>query len=87
MAVNGTSAASIEQEAHHISNGHVKVNNWDAAGPAAFDFRSMWLLIMDESVELTQPRRCHDHAYDTHAECHCVYNVDGRCLPTGPAYQ
>ena len=50
MAVNGTSAASIEQEAHHISNGHVKVNNWDAAGPAAFDFRSMWLLTGDESI-------------------------------------
>ncbi|KAK4560870.1 hypothetical protein LTR86_005450 [Recurvomyces mirabilis] len=30
----------IEKEAHHLSNGDVKVNNWSAPGPAAFDFRS-----------------------------------------------
>lgn len=30
----------IEEEAHHISNGEVPVNNWAQAGPAAFDFRS-----------------------------------------------
>jgi hypothetical protein len=31
---------NIEQEAHHQSNGHAKVNNWQQPGPAAFDFRS-----------------------------------------------
>ena len=30
----------IEDEAHHISNGSVQVNNWTSPGPAAFDFRS-----------------------------------------------
>jgi threonine aldolase len=30
----------VEDEAHHISNGEVKVNNWAEPGPAAFDFRS-----------------------------------------------
>ena len=30
----------VEEEAHHISNGDVKVNNWEQPGPAAFDFRS-----------------------------------------------
>ncbi|KAF2157479.1 hypothetical protein K461DRAFT_284079 [Myriangium duriaei CBS 260.36] len=40
MATNGIDKSSIEHDAHHISNGNVKVNNWDAPGPAAFDFRS-----------------------------------------------
>ncbi|KAF2724446.1 hypothetical protein K431DRAFT_310016 [Polychaeton citri CBS 116435] len=30
----------IEQEAQHIANGEVKVNNWSHPGPAAFDLRS-----------------------------------------------
>ena len=44
MATNGTAPAmdkhTIEKEAQHLSNGDVKVNNWSAPGPAAFDFRS-----------------------------------------------
>lgn len=30
----------VEEEASHISNGSVKINNWAQPGPAAFDFRS-----------------------------------------------
>ncbi|KAK3686590.1 hypothetical protein LTR37_019651 [Vermiconidia calcicola] len=44
MATNGAAPAlkrqRVEEEAEHISNGEVKVNNWSEPGPAAFDFRS-----------------------------------------------
>jgi len=30
----------VQDEAHHLANGDVKVNNWSQPGPAAFDFRS-----------------------------------------------
>lgn len=33
-------AQQVEDEARHLSNGEVKVNNWAEPGPAAFDFRS-----------------------------------------------
>ena len=37
---------NIEQEAHHQSNGHAKVNNWQQPGPAAFDFRNTTLPLL-----------------------------------------
>ena len=40
MATNGLSQEGIEKTAQKLSNGDVKVNNWSAPGPAAFDFRS-----------------------------------------------
>lgn len=45
MATNGAPALErkqVEQEANHLGNGDVKVNNWSQPGPAAFDFRSMY---------------------------------------------
>lgn len=43
MATNGASALeqkTVEEEAQHLSNGDVKINNWSHPGSAAFDFRS-----------------------------------------------
>ncbi|KAK5174482.1 uncharacterized protein LTR77_001562 [Saxophila tyrrhenica] len=44
MATNGEAPAlkrqRVQKEAEHVSNGEVKVNNWEQPGPAAFDFRS-----------------------------------------------
>ena len=43
MATNAAPALrpqAVEEEAQHLSNGDVKVNNWSRPGPAAFDFRS-----------------------------------------------
>jgi threonine aldolase len=44
MTTNGTAPAlkrqRVEEEASHLANGEVAVNNWSAPGPAAFDFRS-----------------------------------------------
>ena len=45
MATNGEVALqpeAVEKEAHHLSNGEAKVNNWSEPGSAAFDFRSTY---------------------------------------------
>lgn len=49
----------VHEEAQHLTNGAVKVNNWSQPGPAAFDFRSMSLQPPSNFLEpTTDPAMC-----------------------------
>ena len=49
-----SNSTDIEHEAQQLSNGNVKVNNWSAPGPAAFDFRSAFDMLLICSAFFTQ---------------------------------